>query len=199
LNEVIKRFGHDGPDVVREKMLGLVKNKMADYWRTRVSEYGEEVIKQLERAAALRAIDTHWMDHLDAMDYVRTGIGLRGYGQRDPLVEYQREGYHLFQRLLGTIKTSLLEVVFRARPAFAAAQADGVPSEQRESGGQEGSNLHNLAMRKAGQGTEYQAKETKNVSGVSEEVQTIRNKNKVGRNDPCPCGSGKKYKKCHGK
>ena len=88
-------------------------------WMTRLAareeELGAETLKQLERSASLRAVDTHWMEHLDTMDYLRTGIGLRGYGQRDPLVEYQKEGFQLFQKLLATIKATVVEVVFKAQ------------------------------------------------------------------------------------
>jgi len=192
--ENLDKFAPEGPEKAQDNLEALVESKMKGYWQTRVSEYGEEVIQQLERAAALRAIDTHWMDHLDAMDYVRTGIGLRGYGQRDPLVEYQKEGFQMFQRLLGTIKASLIEVVFRAQPAFANAQAGVVPTNQREAGGQEGSNLHNLAVNKGGSAPQQQT----SAADKPPEAQTIKNEKTVGRNDPCTCGSGKKYKKCHG-
>lgn len=195
--ETLDKFASEGPEIARDNLQTIVTTKMTGYWDARVSEYGEEVMKQLEKAAALRAIDTHWMDHLDAMDYMRTGIGLRGYGQRDPLVEYQREGFQLFQRLLDTIKTSLIEVTFRAQPSFADTQTNTVPLEQRESGGQEGSNLHKLAT--GNTNTEQPAGNVNSKPESTNEPQTIKNEKKVGRNDPCPCDSGKKYKKCHGK
>ena len=199
LKETLDKFAGEGPEIARNKLQDIVKSKMAGYWDARVNEFGKDVVEQLERAAALRAIDTHWMDHLDAMDYMRTGIGLRGYGQRDPLVEYQREGFQLFQRLLDTIKTSLIEVVFRAQPSYANAQADEVPLEQRESGGQEGSTLHMLATGNAGTATRQQPGSEESSSGSLNKPQTIKNEKKIGRNDPCHCGSGKKFKKCHGK
>lgn len=185
-----------GPDALRVKLYATALQACLDYWAQRIARFGEETAKQLERAAALRAIDVHWMDHLDAMDYLRTGIGLRGYGQRDPLVEYQRESYHMFQELLGTIRASVVEVVFKAQPSYAASEQTAVPTEQRETGAQEGSNLHTLASHSAapvnGPAGGAAAKEAQ-IAG------TIKATAKVGRNDPCPCGSGQKYKKCHGK
>jgi len=191
--ELVQKDSGQRPESIREKLRASVLQTCLDYWQTRTTQFGEGVIGQLERAATLRAIDVHWMDHLDAMDYLRTGIGLRGYGQRDPLVEYQREGYHMFQGLLGTIRASVVEVVFRAEPTFAAAEQTNMQTEIRESGAQEGSNLHKLASK--GPVEESGPISTDNGDRATKTTQSV----KIGRNDPCPCGSGKKYKKCHGK
>jgi preprotein translocase subunit SecA len=194
-NLVQKEAGQK-PDGIRDKLKELALKTCLDFWAGRIARFGEETILQLEKAVVLRAIDMHWMDHLDAMDYLRTGIGLRGYGQRDPLVEYQRESYMMFQGLLSTIRASVVEVVLRAQPSFATADQTAVPTEQRESGAQEGSTLHKLAGH--GAITEGQA----GLATAEEKpgaAKTIKKAARVGRNDPCPCGSGKKYKKCHGK
>jgi len=195
LNEMVQKYGPEGPEVARNKLEERVGQLVKDFWQGRVSQFGEETMQQLERAASLRAIDIHWMDHLDEMDYVRTGIGLRGYGQRDPLVEYQKEGYQLFQRLLDTIRSSIIEVVFKAQPAYAQTERSTVPAQQRESGGDEGSVLHALAK---GQRNKGESSLADGEAQGSDGPQTIKNEDKTGRNDPCPCGSGKKYKKCHG-
>ncbi len=145
-------------------------------------QLGPEMLKELEKAAALRSIDMHWMDHLDTMDYLRTGIGLRGYGQRDPLVEYQKEGYTLFVRLLATIKASLIETVLKAQAVRQETQTGIAQHRDTTSPHRIGADLS----------TAQQPKQ--------EPVQSVKNEYKnVGRNDLCPCGSGKKFKKCHGK
>jgi preprotein translocase subunit SecA len=119
----------------------------------------------------LRSIDTIWIEHLDAMEHLRTGIGLRGYGQRDPLVEYKREAYRMFHELMAAINKQAVYSVYKIGIARETAQSlmerQGVKlSAPAKSAGESGS------------------------AGETEK--------KVGRNDPCPCGSGKKYKKCHG-
>ncbi len=194
--DLVQKESGQRPESIREKLRGAVRQTGLDYWQARTKQFGEDVIGQLERAATLRAIDVHWMDHLDAMDYLRTGIGLRGYGQRDPLVEYQKEGYHMFQGLLGTIRASVVEVVFRAQPTYAATERTSVPTEIRETGAQEGSNLHKLASN--GLVAETGPISTGN-GDITNGSMTTNKPVKVGRNDSCPCGSGKKYKKCHGK
>ncbi|MBI3251625.1 MAG: preprotein translocase subunit SecA, partial [Candidatus Andersenbacteria bacterium] len=145
------------------------------------TESGEQAFNELLKAAAMRAIDVHWMDHLDTMDYLRTGIGLRGYGQRDPLVEYQKEGHQLFQKLMGTINATFLETVFKAQ----MVKQEAIQGEA----------IH----------PSVSAPKAVNSSGVNQpaavtgDQKTLKNPYKdVGRNDPCPCGSGKKFKKCHG-
>jgi len=118
----------------------------------------------LGRAAALSFIDQTWKNHLSEMDYLRSGIGLRAMGQRDPLVEYQKEGYDLFEELIFSVKSSVIRLLLNF---------DGMNQTQTMS---------------------------KNVRTSSPELDSKNSKDfgKIGRNDPCPCGSGKKYKKCHG-
>lgn len=157
---------------------------------------GPEMMRFLERAVYLRAIDIMWVDHLTAMDRLRDGIGLRGYGQYDPLVAYKQEAYIMFQRLLEAIDATVIESVFRVGiESKAAPKADVTLSgaKEEESGG--GFNEY--------KSKQINAKESK-VQKMMEDEATHRDtkspaKQKVGRNDPCPCGSGKKYKKCHGK
>jgi preprotein translocase subunit SecA len=122
------------------------------------------------------------------MDYLRDGIGLRGYGQRDPLVEYKKEGYLLFQNLLSSINASVVSTIFKV----------GIVKEQPVA-------QKNVLDEVKYQGAEEQpaqfgaAKQTQEGKSAPTGGQTIRNKDEIGRNDPCPCGSGKKYKKCCGK
>ena len=128
-----------------------------------------ELMRVLERALYLRTIDMLWIDHLDAMDHLREGIGLRGYGQKDPLVEYKNESYRMFRVLLDAIENEILGLVFKVEITANSPQ----PTKQ-------------TAI----------AKE----AGNAEAARTRRKSDgHVGRNDPCPCGSGKKYKKCCGK
>ncbi|MEO6077259.1 MAG: SEC-C metal-binding domain-containing protein, partial [Candidatus Andersenbacteria bacterium] len=199
LSDIIAEQNQHGPDVMRDAIAQEVGNIFSVQIQGKQTAFGEDTMKELEQAAALRSIDTLWMDHLDTMDYVRTGIGLRGYGQRDPLVEYQKEGHRLFQELLGTIKASLLETILRAermqeqgQPFTTPAQPQGIAQHT------EATRVHQLAGDSAPvNGAPTQAGPSASATETSSEP--LHNPYKdVGRNDPCPCGSGKKFKKCHG-
>jgi preprotein translocase subunit SecA len=154
----------------RSSATELIFEILSNAYNKREEEIGYSAARQIEKMVILRSIDMLWMDHLDSMDSLRDGIGLRGYGQRDPLVEYKKESYRMFQTLLGSIEESVVSTIFRIQVVKKVES----PMENKDistSGGDEtaGSSIP----------------ETK--------------KKKIGRNEPCPCGSGKKYKKCHGK
>jgi preprotein translocase subunit SecA len=139
-----------------------------------------KIMGQIEKGMTLRAIDTLWVDHLSAVDYLRTGIGLRGYGQRDPLVEYKKETYGMFQELLHLINKQVVYSIYKVGLA-----ADVAPS----------------LMQRRGVKLSAPAKEGDNrnqAPDIKAKPRTAEGE-KIGRNDPCPCGSGKKYKKCCGK
>lgn len=159
------------------KIMEIVRvqyDKLYDVFEERKNIYS------IERAVILRAMDMLWIDHLAAMTALRTGIGLQGYGQRDPLIEYKKEGYNMFQHLLGSINSEITQTFFK----YAKHAVD--MKVQAE--------LGRSVFQKAGlilQG----AQKTSTPAGSNSEGLSD---NKVGRNDPCPCGSGKKYKKCHG-
>jgi len=154
----------------REEILTpLIEAALAAYER-KEQEVGSERLREIERLVLLQTIDRKWIDHLYNMDALRDGIGLRAYGQASPLVEYQREGYDLFQDMLATIQEETVQILFRL---------------QVESG-------------------ERQAPAPRPVHVIREPAAVAAGrqepaKTKLGRNDPCWCGSGKKYKKCHGK
>jgi len=144
-------------------------------YEKRQSELGPEVMRELERKVLLSVLDRKWREHLYEMDYLQEGIGLRAMAQRDPLVEYQREGYELFAAMMDGIKEELASLVFNVQ---VTVEGDG--SEVKASGISEKPAVTT--------GLQYTASDE---SGVS-------TKGDVSRNSPCPCGSGKKYKRCHG-
>ena len=134
----------------------------------RRAEVGETEMRQLERAVVLSIIDNKWREHLAEMDYIRAGIGLRAMGQRDPLVEYQREAFDLFSGLVAAVKLDSLRYLYHVQ--VLKEQAPERPRMVQT-----------------------------NAPGSTGKGRTVRTKGKIGRNDPCPCGSGKKFKHCHGK
>ncbi len=150
------------------------------------------LMHHLEKAVLLRSIDTLWVEHLEAIGYLRTGIGLRGYGQRDPLIEYKKESYKLFMELLGLISKQTAQTIFKVAnvPQFAPSimqqkQTYTAPSKTMEG---KGSNIE-----KSAQQEQVESREIKDtVPGKLKNEEGV----KIGRNDMCPCGSGLKYKKC---
>ncbi len=153
-------------------------------------DFGAGLWQQIERALYIRSLDQLWMNHLDEIDYLRQGIGLRGYGQRDPLIEYKREAYDLFTLLLDSVRKTYLMALLKLEPMGATPIASVVQPRV------------NLEFRGADESVGQFAGATP-AGGASSaeplEQKPIVNTSAVHRNDPCPCGSGKKWKKCHGK
>jgi len=186
----------------RRRGLLLGDHKMVDEFLQEVAESsagGKEIIEnkkaslegsvfyEVARRVALQTIDMFWMDHLEAMDYLRGSVSLRAYGQRDPLVEYKKEGLRLFKEMQENIKLHILDLLPRVNIAVS------------EKGEEQAKKLYESAKRMTASNTQAGAG---GADGSAEQKTITREKKddgtKVGRNDPCPCGSGKKYKKCHG-
>ena len=147
--------------------------------------------KQIEKGILVRSFDTLWIEHLETIDYLRRGIGLRGYGQHDPLVEYKKEAYLLYQELNNLIQKQVVYSIFKTAEAIVGLSAQQLASISL---GQERRHLSFQAPEKTM--VEQHSHQDKDL--VTEKVKNDEGE-KVGRNDLCPCGSGKKYKKCHGK
>lgn len=157
---------------------------------------GKESMRQVEKFIAIRTIDDMWMNHLDEMEYMRQGIGLRGYAQRDPLVEYKKEAFEMFAGLMDVVRRNIVITLFRVEKKVAQPLPDEKISQKPSlvySGPSE--QPAQFASLHQGQNNSQPGK----ISQSDQEKQKPIVKGKsVGRNDPCPCGSGKKYKKCHG-
>ncbi len=157
-----------------------------DVYSKREEQLGKELMRQIERFVQLSVIDTYWMDHLDAIENLRQGIGLRGYGQRDPLVEYKNEAYRMFEQLVGAIDDEMVHRIYKVQ-----VQQGPLPEHQH---------VHQHENTP----TSEVSSEKRQVGSVKREEEKLSafplplNANKkLGRNDPCWCGSGKKFKKCH--
>jgi preprotein translocase subunit SecA len=162
----------------REKIEQLVDKAYA----SQIANNGEEAQRHLERVVLLQMVDNHWKDHLLSMDHLKEGIGLRGYGQKNPLDEYKKEGFKLFHSMIETVKIQTISTLMRVR----VVQKDDVEKFEEE---RRRKQERQVQLNKGAAG-----EESKDTS------QTVKREGeKVGRNDPCPCGSGKKYKKCHGR
>ncbi|MDO9231269.1 MAG: preprotein translocase subunit SecA [bacterium] len=169
---------------------GLAK----EAYNRKEQEIGAESMRGIEKAVILQTMDMMWMSHLDEMDYLRDGIGLRGYGQRDPLIEYKREAYLIFSHLMDNIRATIVRTIFKVNVVTPQSQEKPAQNSLNYSGGGEVEQFGASKQESMNneQGSINAKQETKKLS-------PIINKDKIGRNDPCVCGSGKKYKKCCGK
>ncbi|MEK6694896.1 MAG: preprotein translocase subunit SecA [Nitrospirota bacterium] len=168
----------DTKDIGFEALRHELVRKIHAAYEAKEKELGPDLLRYLEKMVMLRTIDTLWKDHLLAMDSLREGIGLRGYGQKDPLIEYKREGFDMFAAMMDRCKQDVLEHLFRVQ-VVQGEQPPPVMERPRRP--------PTLMLNRGEQAAE------------GNEDKTIRRTaDKVGRNDACPCGSGKKYKKCHG-
>ncbi|UZE46294.1 preprotein translocase subunit SecA [Selenomonas sputigena] len=159
----------------RDELEETLRKTAHEAYAAREQLFGEENMRELEKVVMLRVVDNHWMEHLDRMDMLREGINLRAYGQRNPLVEYKIEALDMFEAMEAAIQTDIAKLMYRVSI---------VTQEQQQL-------QDRLQTARASHGEESSAAETKK--------KPQRNKNDIGRNDPCPCGSGKKYKNCCGR
>ncbi|PYP84938.1 MAG: preprotein translocase subunit SecA [Blastocatellia bacterium AA13] len=174
-------LGSLGPIEARDAIWPRIEEK----YSTKEVQVGLESIRNLERYIMLNIVDSQWKDHLLALDHLKEGIGLRGYGQKDPLVEYKRESFYLFNAMLDRIDTDTVRYLFN----FQVQVSDTVEHQL----------LERRRRQRRGRVAFTKANETAFAGGEEEIAKPVRHQGpRVGRNDPCPCGSGKKYKKCCG-
>ncbi len=175
-----------GRDEIRETLLAA----LSEIYEAKEKVLGSETMRLHERFVMLQVVDQQWKDHLLAIDHLKEGIGLRGYGQRDPLVEYKKESFELFTLMKERIEDQIVQYLFRLQPVIREAEGELVDEEARHAP------VAMPSRRRANVNYSYGAAAS---GGQDAKVETIHRAGpKVGRNDPCPCGSGKKYKKCHG-
>ena len=158
-------------DLSPEEIVGKLESFAKEAYAERAAEYGAELQRRIEKIVLLQIIDQKWMNHLSAMDDLREGIGLRALAQRDPLLEYRLEAFDMFQQMVNSIQEETISMLFKVRLAEESSYSQ--PKDR-------------LAGARTNQG-----------EGAVQKPRRVEEK--VGRNDPCPCGSGKKYKKCHGR
>jgi preprotein translocase subunit SecA len=180
---VYKQFNFRMPEIDAKALDGMTEEGLVQSvcdqvhaaYIERENLFGADNLRQLERYIMLNTVDNLWKDHLLSMDHLKEGIGLRGYAQQNPLLVYKKEGFDLFQDLIERIKEETLNILFRVQ----LAQPESLEQMQKPA---------EKELVYSGGGAE----------GPAKKKPTRRDPHKVGRNDPCPCGSGKKYKKCHG-
>lgn len=185
----------------RTEIIDHFLGHIREAYAAKEAEIGSDMMRRIERMILLRSIDALWIDHLEAMQALREGVSLRGYGQRDPLVEYKKEGFQQFQQLLEDVQK---RVVYSVLKVTIQPKEDASPMQQAQRMMQRGQaslqarpgarSLHATRPLQATQGSENRVA---SASGTIRPTNAVK-AHEPGRNDPCPCGSGKKYKKCHG-
>ncbi|QYK05633.1 preprotein translocase subunit SecA [Shewanella zhangzhouensis] len=182
----------DKEDDLHEETL---RERIVDTWRqaydAKEQMVGTPVLRQFEKAVMLQTLDGLWKEHLAAMDHLRQGIHLRGYAQKNPKQEYKRESFELFQQMLETLKHDVISILSKVQ-VQAQSDVDEMEARRRE---EEARIQREYQHAEA----ESMASDNSELADMASHVPVVRDGEKVGRNDPCPCGSGKKYKQCHGK
>ena len=202
----LAKAGVDPDQLNRQELGDAIFEKLQELYNAKEKQLGPDAMRYHERMIMLSVLDTQWKDHLLNMDHLKEGIGLRGYGQHDPLVEYKRESFDMFEQMMQRFQEDTARYLFHMQlvetsPAPAvAASADGngdqeaAPPRRRAS-----TSIDELeAQFQRRKKRELQEARMAGSNGNTAPQQVVRGQAKVGRNDPCPCGSGKKYKKCHG-
>ncbi len=177
--EALKKDKFDRTAIVSE-----LQDKAHKIYEEKENEFGSENLRELERVVMLKIVDQKWMDHIDNMDELKKGIGLRGYGQKDPVVQYRLEGTDMFDDMIEDIKIDVVKILLNVR------KKEG-PIQRTETTKVTGASLEDTAINLV------DGKISQKEGGMNKTI--VNEEPKVGRNDPCPCGSGKKYKNCCGK
>ena len=190
MQDITVAFGIDKLHSLKEEKLNIedvineLKDKIHEVYAQKEADFGSENLRELERVVMLKIVDQKWMDHIDAMDELKNGIGLRAYGQKDPVVQYRIEGFDMFDEMVANIKVDVVRFLLNARK-----REDGMVSRQ------ESAQITNTSL----EDTAIKSLDGVTPSKINTNTPVVHTEPKIGRNDPCPCGSGKKYKNCCGR
>src|SRR5262245_38588542 len=201
----VEELQEELPEVSRESLTEEFKDEALELYEEKEKEWGDEVAREIERYIVLEVVDTRWREHLENMDYLREGVHLRSFAQKDPLVEYRAEGHVMFEELGGLIREEVLMLLYHAQ--IEPREAEELARQDDVDGGAFAYEHESLAgadaIAAAGLGGDGAAVSTAFGGGgggaVATQQRVTSERDKIGRNDPCWCGSGKKFKKCHGR
>jgi preprotein translocase subunit SecA len=201
----VEELREDLRELTREALVDDFRETAQEEYRDRAESWGDEIARQVERYVILQVVDQRWREHLESMDYLREGVHLRAMAQKDPLVEYRHEGHLMFEQLSREIREEVVSLLFHAEvtPSDVEDLTEDMGVDGNGSLAYEHESLAGSDAIAAAGATAIAGAQAGALGGGATTVATQRPKvasewEKVGRNDPCPCGSGKKYKKCHG-
>ena len=199
----VSQWLKENEDLGDEAILARIVEEADKRYHAKIERVGAEAFGNFERSIMLQSIDQHWREHLSALEHLRQGIHLRGYAQKNPKQEYKREAFELFENLLGIIRTEVSRVLMNVQ-IQSAAEAEQVADQledraEQTAGGARMMHAGSSELGGMDEDPEAVALRLQEVASANPAQRPIVNGHHVGRNDPCPCGSGKKYKHCHGK
>ena len=199
----VSQWLKENEDLGDEAILARIVEEADKRYHAKIERVGAEAFGNFERSIMLQSIDQHWREHLSALEHLRQGIHLRGYAQKNPKQEYKREAFELFENLLGVIRTEVSRVLMNVQ-IQSAAEAEQVADQledraEQTTGGARMMHADSSELGGMDEDPEAVALRLQEVASANPAQRPIVNGHHVGRNDPCPCGSGKKYKHCHGK
>ena len=199
----VSQWLKENEDLGDEAILARIVEEADKRYHAKIERVGAEAFGNFERSIMLQSIDQHWREHLSALEHLRQGIHLRGYAQKNPKQEYKREAFDLFENLLGIIRTEVSRVLMNVQ-IQSAAEAEQVADQledraEQTAGGARMMHADSSELGGMDEDPEAVALRLQEVASANPAQRPIVNGHHVGRNDPCPCGSGKKYKHCHGK
>ncbi len=199
----VSQWLKENEDLGDEAILARIIEEADKLYHAKIERVGAEAFGNFERSIMLQSIDQHWREHLSALEHLRQGIHLRGYAQKNPKQEYKREAFELFENLLGIIRTEVSRVLMNVQ-IQSAAEAEQVADQledraEQTAGGARMMHADSSELGSMDEDPEAVALRLQEVASANPAQRPIVNGHHVGRNDPCPCGSGKKYKHCHGK
>ncbi|MFT5451434.1 MAG: preprotein translocase subunit SecA [Enterobacterales bacterium] len=191
----IQKWLDDDDELFEDTLREKIHTKVVDAYSQKEEAVGGSVMRHFEKSIMLQHLDSMWKEHLGAMDHLRQGIHLRGYAQKNPKQEYKREAFELFTQMLDEIKSEVVSILAKVQ-VKQESDVDAVDQQRRQ---QSQSQAMNFQHDKASAMGEASSEESEAQEPEEEHVPFVREDRKVGRNEPCPCGSGRKFKQCHGK
>lgn len=194
IGEWIKEDSKMSEDAIRERCVAKTQAAYAE----KENSIGSPLMRLVEKEIMLKQLDQHWKEHLAAMDYLRQGIGLRGYAQKNPKQEYKREAFEMFGEMLERLKHDTISILLRVR-IQSEQDVARMEAERRAAQEMEFKHAEASAMGQQGRSAVHVGGPTPGSAGAAPKSPFVRDERKVGRNEPCPCGSGKKFKQCHGR
>ena len=200
LNVDVARWLRDDDSLNAEGIAERCIGAAQEAYDRKVGDIGSDLMRGVEKQVMLRQLDHHWKDHLAGMDHLRQGIGLRSYAQKNPKQEYKREAFEMFGAMLEQVKHDTVSILSRIRIQN-EQDMDELNARRREAGQMQYQHAAAPALGAAPQQAQRPAAATASpgVAPRPQVEQVVRDGRKVGRNEPCPCGSGKKFKQCHGR
>ena len=184
----VERWLAEDSKLYEETLRDRIQDSVEEAFKAKEAQYGPDIIRHLEKVIMLQTLDTQWKEHLAEMDHLRQGIGLRGYAQKNPKQEYKREAFEMFTAMLDRVKTEVVTIIAKVQ-LREESELEDLERRQQEA------SQRDLEMQHA----DASAPQGQAPAAEPEAATFVRDQPKVGRNEPCPCGSGKKYKHCHGK